>query len=145
MSANHVAKRGHFIQNCPKSRNTPPDTYVCKRCKKPGHYVHACTFKCSFTKETCFLCHGSQKFNKNMIALESENVYMSNAKGPIINEDFILAGKQHASSINSYNNAEAKRMVKYVADALAPQSIVVVDRRYGTSQGAHEFWQVVDR
>ena len=66
-------------------------SYICKRCEKPGHWVYQCSIRDSFTKPKCFLCFGSEKYDKKMVVLSDEHVYISCAKGPLINEDFIIA------------------------------------------------------
>lgn len=136
------SQQGHFVGDCPLNAHGPPENYICKRCEKPGHWVYQCSIRDSFTKPKCFLCFGSEKYDKKMVVASDGHVYISCAKGPLINEDFIIASKQHASSLNSHNTDLANVLIQKLAKAMAPKTLVIVDRRYGTSPGAHDFWEV---
>jgi len=143
---NYICKRcgskGHWVKDCPLNEEGPPAEYVCRRCRQVGHWVYQCPVRNSYCKQSCFLCHGSSKFNLGMVILENEHTYIMCAKGPVIEEDFIVAAKQHHSSLNSYNMDLAKDLLQTLQKSMEPKSLIVVDRRYGTKASSHDFWEV---
>jgi len=127
-----------------KQQHDPKDLpvgYVCARCKGTDHFVASCKMRESRIKTNCWFCWMTSVFSSHLVIWENPHIYCALSKGNMIEEQFLIAAKQHSSSVNTFNKDFATECVKMLLKLVSPNVLIVVDRRYGTNVNSHDFWE----
>ena len=95
---------GHYVRNCPEAKKPPAD-YVCRICGGSDHFIRDCPDKPAEAPKTrpgaCWFCLSNPDVDKQLIVSIGEECYLALAKGGFDAFHVLLVPIQHCPTSSS--------------------------------------------
>ena len=104
--------------------NIPPETYICKICNQPNHYISDCpskTIQKKKRKQNCWFCLSNPQIETHLIVSVFDSYYLTIPKGLITPGHLIIVPVLHLNYID--NNTELNGVFTKILNGYTKQGI----------------------
>lgn len=132
----------HFFKDCPQVETR--GKYICHICSEPGHHIRDCPSKQADRLDTsvpsaCWFCLSNPAIRKHLIIHIGDTLYVTLAKGGLVEEHFLAIPIEHHSSTTALQPStvdELNEVISKISTALK-KDLLIFAHRHNPSHHLH--------